>query len=161
MLNRFTQFCSSISIIQRAIQKIERDEMERYGNKGAYAQYLVAMHQYPDGVTASQLCELCDRDKAAVSRVLAEMEEKALIHREGSNYRAKLFLTESGQRAAQFVCDRAVVAAMEAGKGLSEEDRAIFYAALNLIASNLQALSKDGLPEDKGDGTAVENQNYR
>ena len=151
MLNRFTQFCGSISMINRAIQKIERDEMERYGNKGAYAQYLVAMIQYPEGITAAQLCELCDRDKAAVSRVLGEMEEKGLVRREGTHYRTKLFLTDAGQNAAQHVCDRAVVAVLEAGKGLSDADRATFYAAMNLIASNLQALSKDGLPEIKGD----------
>lgn len=151
MLSRFTQFCTSISMINRAIQKIERDEMERYGNKGAFAQYLVAMMQYPDGITAAQLCELCDRDKAAVSRVLGEMEEKGLVCREGTHYRTKLFLTQSGQDAAQFVCDRAVVAVLEAGKGLSDADRSVFYATMNLIASNLQMLSKDGLPEVEGD----------
>ena len=51
-MNRFEQFSYVISGINRHIQKIERDEMERYGNRGAYAQYLVAMIQYPDGVTA-------------------------------------------------------------------------------------------------------------
>jgi DNA-binding MarR family transcriptional regulator len=151
MLSRFSQFCFGISAIHRAVQKIERDEMERYGNKGAYAQYLVAMIQYPDGITASQLCELCDRDKAAVSRAAAEMEEKGLIRREGSHYRAKLFLTQAGQDAAQFVCKRAVIAVMEAGKGLSDEDRATFYNVLHRIASNLQTLSKEGLPKTEGE----------
>jgi len=151
MLSRFTEFCSSISAINRAIQKIEREEMEHYGNKGAYAQYLVAMIRYPEGMTASQLCELCDRDKAAVSRAVSEMEEKGLITREDSQYRAKLFLTETGRQAAQFVCDRAVVAVTEAGKGLGDEERSNFYSALHLIAANLQSLSKDGLPDSKGE----------
>lgn len=151
MLSRFTEFCSSISAINRAIQKIEREEMEHYGNKGAYAQYLVAMIRYPEGITASQLCELCDRDKAAVSRAVSEMEEKGLITREDSQYRARLFLTDVGRQAAQFVCDRAVVAVMEAGKGLEEEERSNFYSALHRIAANLQNLSKDGLPESKGE----------
>ena len=151
MLNRFTQFCFNISAINRAIQKIERDEMERYGNRGAFAQYLVVMMQYPDGVTAAQLRDLCDRDKAAVSRALTEMEEKELIYRTGSHYRAKLFLTEAGQEAAQFVCERAIIAVMEAGKGLTDADRTVFYAAMDRIASNLQALSKQGLPDEKGE----------
>lgn len=151
MLNRFTQFCSAISIVNRAIQKIERDEMERTGNKGAYAQYLVAMIQYPEGITAAQLCELCDRDKAAVSRAVAEMEEKGLIRREGTHYRTRLFLTEMGLETAQYVCERAVVAVLEAGKGLSEADRAVFYSSMERIAANLQTLSRDGLPEVKGD----------
>ena len=34
-----------------------------------------------------------------------------------------------------------------AGKGLTEEDRRVFYTALDLIASNLRAISEEGLPE--------------
>lgn len=39
MVNRFEWFVSSISCISRYIQKIERDEMIRYGLKGRHAQY--------------------------------------------------------------------------------------------------------------------------
>ena len=151
MLSRFFQFCFGISALNRAIQKIEREEMERHGHKGAYAQYLVVMIQYPEGVTASQLCELCDRDKAAVSRITAEMEKKGLVIRDGSHYRTKLFLTPAGKEAAQFVCKRAVVAVQEAGKGLSDEERQVFYAVLDRFVADLQALSKIGLPQSKGE----------
>ena len=57
MMDRFEQFTSAISVITRYIQKLERDEMEKYGLKGAYAQYLLMMHHYPDGITAAQLCD--------------------------------------------------------------------------------------------------------
>lgn len=148
MLDRFEQFSSSISAIYRDIQKIEKDEMDRRGFKGSFAQYLVTMRRYPEGLTATEVCELCDRDKAAVSRVMAEMEEKGLVTRSnGNSYRAKLTLTELGYETASFVAHRAQVAVHEAGKGLSDEDRKAFYAALALIASNLQTLSKKGLPE--------------
>ena len=70
MINRFEQFVSYISAIHRDIQRIERDEMEKLGLKGAYAQYLVAMHRHPEGITAVDLCEVCDKDKAAVSRAV-------------------------------------------------------------------------------------------
>ena len=151
MLHRFSQFCFGISAIQRSIQKIERDEMESRGFKGAFAQYLVVMVQYPDGVTASQLCDLCDRDKAAVSRAVTEMEERGLITRQGKSYRARLFLTPLGEETARFVCSRAVVAVAEAGKGLSEEERAAFYRVLERIAANLQEICKDGLPDLRGE----------
>ena len=151
MLNRFSQFCFSISAIQRAVQKIERDEMESCGFKGAFAQYLAVMIQYPDGVTAAQLCELCDRDKAAVSRAVSEMEERGLLVRQGSHYRALLFLTPQGEEMARFVCSRAVVAVAEAGKGLSDAERTAFYSALERIATNLQVICKEGLPSPKGE----------
>ena len=151
MLNRFSQFCFSVSAIQRAVQKIERDEMESRGFKGAFAQYLAVMIQYPDGVTAAQLCEICDRDKAAVSRAVTEMEERGLLTRQGNHYRALLFLTPAGEETARFVCSRAVIAVAEAGKGLSDAERAVFYGALERIATNLQVICKDGLPTPKGE----------
>lgn len=147
MLDRFEQFSAAISAIYRDIQKIIKDEMDRLGYKGAFAQYLVLLRRYPEGLTAAEICELCDRDKAAVSRAMAEMEEKALVARSGSAYRAKLFLTELGLDAADFVACRAEVAVLEAGKGLSDRDRIIFYEALSRISDNLQTLSKQGLPE--------------
>lgn len=150
MISRFEQFSSVISSIYGHIQKIEREEMLKYGLKGAYAQYLVAMNRFPDGITSSKLCEICDKDKAAVSRIIAEMEKKGLVIRESISetlYRAKIKLTEEGRKAAEHVHERARVAVEIAGAGLSDEDRETFYKALELIAGNIQKLSKGGLPE--------------
>ena len=118
MLRRFEEFASAVSGIFRCIQKIEREEMVRYGLKGPYTQYLVAMDRCPEGVTAAQLCELCDKDKAAVSRALSEMEQRGLVIRECANdtsYRALLRLTEAGKSAAHYVCERATLAVELAG----------------------------------------------
>lgn len=150
MLSRFEQFSTVISDIYRYIQNIERDEMIKYGYKGSFAQYLVVMKRHCDGITAARLCEVCGKDKAAVSRVIAEMEEKGLVMRVSENgkaYRAKLILTEEGVKAADFVCRRARTAVMEVGKELTDEDRRIFYATLNMFASNLKTLSKEGIPQ--------------
>ena len=149
MLTRFEQFSSAIFNIYKHIQKIERDEMVRYGLKGSFAQYLLAIGRHEDGITSSRLCEICDKDKAAISRVVAEMEQKGLIYREASGenlYRAMLRLTEKGKEAAEHVNQRAKVAVELAGKGLTDESRQAFYAALNIISSNLQEISKQGIP---------------
>lgn len=151
MLSRFEQFSFAISSIYGSIQKIESEEMVRYGLRGSYAQYLAAMRRFPDGVTAAQLCEICGKDKAAVSRAVAEMEQKGLAERKCKNdnrYRARIVLTERGEAAAQFVSERAKIATELAGSGLTDEDRTAFYAALELIASNLHAISRDGIPQE-------------
>lgn len=150
MYARFEQFSSAISSIYRDIQKIERDEMVKYGVKGAYAQYLAALRRHPQGLTATQLCEACDMDKAAVSRIVNEMETRGFIVREStgdSRYRARIRLTEEGQRAAEYVRNRAEIAVQEVGRDLSEEDRRVFYAALESIAARLQIISKEGIPQ--------------
>ena len=146
MITRYEQFSFIISDIHRYIQKIERDEMVELGYKGAFAQYLVAMSRHPEGITSAQLCEICDINKAAISRNIAEMEEKGLIVREGASYRASIKLTEEGKKAAAFVFDRAHAAVNVVGKDLSEEDRAVLYRILGSISANLQAVSRDGIP---------------
>ena len=149
MLSRYERFSTAISAIYHSIQKIERDEMVKSGGKGAFAQYLVALSRYPEGLTAAQLGELCDRDKAAVSRAVAEMEDRGLIVRESGKariYKVALRLTEAGRSAAQFVCERAEAAVESGGQGLAEEERAVLYAALDRIAANLEIISKEGIP---------------
>jgi len=152
MLSRYEQFSALISGLYRSIQKIEREEMEKYGFKGGYAQYLAAMNRHPEGVTSAQLCEICDRDKAAVSRAIADMEEKGLLLRQSEKdklYRARLTLTDAGRQAAEFVSRRGREAVDAASQGMTEDDRRILYTTLALIAGNLQTICKNGLPETK------------
>ena len=150
MLDRFEHFSYSISNIYRHIIKIERDEMEKYGLRASYVQYLIAMSRFPEGITASKLCEICEKDKAAISRIVAEMESKGLVTRESDKnnmYRARLVLTEEGVKAAEHVCERAEQAVNAAGQGLAEEDRKIFYGVLAIFEANLRRISRDGIPE--------------
>lgn len=148
MTDRYEQFSSSVSCLYRYVQKIERTEMANYGLKGPHAQCLLAISRYPQGITASQLCEVCDKDKAAVSRTLAELEQAGMVSRgsgEGKRYRICLHLTQKGSDIAERVKKLAALAVEQAGDGLSEENRAVFYAALNLIAENLRRISRDGI----------------
>lgn len=150
MLDRFEHFSYSISNIYRHMMKIEREEMEKYGLRGSYVQYLIAMKRFPEGMTSAKLCDICDKDKAAISRIVSEMESKGLIRRESDKsnmYRAKLVLTEEGNKAANYVCERAEKAVLAAGKGLDEDDRRIFYGALAIFEANLRRISREGISE--------------
>lgn len=146
MLKRFERFSYDIFEISRCWHKLAAEEMAKYDLKGPYAVYLLTLYRNEAGVTAAQLCELCARDKADVSRAVRAMEEKGLIRREGNSYRALLKLTEAGSLAAEHVCRRASVAVEQAGKGFSDGEREVFYRVLDTITANLQTLSKKGLP---------------
>lgn len=152
MENRYELLSSSISCMYHDIQKIERLEMAKYGLKGPHAQCLLAMKRYPKGITAARLCEVCEKDKAAISRILTEMETAGIIFREnqnGSRYRALLRLTEQGKVAANAVMEKARLAVELAGKGFGEEEREIFYRVLSIIAGNLNKLCREGLRKKK------------
>lgn len=148
MESRYELLSGSISSMYHDIQKIERTEMARYGLKGPHAQCLLAMKKHPEGITAARLCEVCEKDKAAVSRILAELEEAGMILREnrnGSRYRAILLLTDRGQEAAAAVVEKARLAVELAGKGFGAEEREVFYRVLSIISGNLHKLCRDGL----------------
>ena len=148
MLGRYEVLSAAISSMYHDIQKIERVEMGKFGLKGPHAQCLLALHRYADGLTAAELCEICDKDKAAISRTVAELQDAGMIAREdrgGKRYRMKLTLTEQGAAAAEAVSRRALIAVELAGEGLQEEQRQVFYQVLNLISRNLHTICKDGL----------------
>ena len=149
MTTRFELFSSAIYGIYRDILKIQRDEMLKHGLKGSYALYLSALHHVPEGLTATQLCEVCDKDKAAISRVISELEQKGLVTRVSARdtfYRAKLRLTEHGASIAKQVDHAASIAVELATRGMTEDDRKVMYECLGLIAVNLRGICKEGIP---------------
>ena len=150
MLDRFERFSYAISEISRCWRKLASEELAKYGLKSPHATYLTTMYKYPDGITVPQLCEVSGKDKSDASRMIAILEEKALVKKltvGGTLYRGVLVLTEEGKRAAEQVCARASKAVEVAGKDLDDETREMFYTALDSITANLTEMSKDGIPE--------------
>jgi DNA-binding MarR family transcriptional regulator len=148
MESRYELLSGSISCMYHDIQKIERVEMAKYGLKGPHAQCLLAMKRHPEGITAARLCEACDKDKAAVSRILGELEAAGMVSREnrnGSRYRASLSLTQQGQTAAEAVVEKARLAVEKAGVGFGEAEPETFYRVLSIIAGNLHKICREGL----------------
>lgn len=150
MRSRYEQFAGSVLCLYRYIQKIQRVEMAKYGLKGSHAQCLLVMNRYPEGITAAQLSQISDKDKAAISRTLSELAREGLVERKSTSntYRAPLLLTEKGLDAAMRVDQIARKAVEQAGAGLTESRRADFYATLDLLATNLHRISQDGLEEN-------------
>ena len=150
MVGRFEQFCAAIVAIQRSIARIERMEMEKYGLKGPHAQCILMMGHSPEGITAAELCAACDKDKAAISRTLAELENEGMISRvdpNGKRYRSRLYLTERGRSVADQLDDQVHRAISQVSEGYDVETREIFVHVLNMIALNLQELSQSGIQE--------------
>ncbi len=151
MIDRFEHFTFATNEISKFWRKLAGEEMEKHGLKASHAIYFTVLAKHQEsGLTAAQICEYCGRDKADVSRMMAIMENKGLLTKEGSNqnlYNGVFKLTDDGLIIAQCVRERASKAVSIAGKDLTEESREIFYTALDSIVSNLRELSKKGIPE--------------
>lgn len=148
MVTRFEQFCTAISGIQRCVQKIERVEMAKYGLKGPHCTCMVAMSRYPEGITAARLCEICDKDKAAISRTISELIQAGMVLRddpEGKRYRSVLKLSEKGKEIAAHVNELVFVAVSKASEGYDKETQKTFVRVLSLIAGNLNSICREGL----------------
>lgn len=148
MKDRFEQFTLSVSRIFQSMQKIQRHEMAAYGLKSAHVVCLLSLYEHPSGVTAARLAQLCEKDKAAISRTVTELEQAGMVLRTAKNaggYRAMLQLTAEGRTIAEQVREKTILAVEQAGSGISDTERNILYAALERIADNLQYICRDGL----------------
>ena len=63
---------------------------------------------------------------------------------EKRRYRNALSLTSKGKQITEVFMDRINVALSKGGKGLTEEERSIFYSCLTKIKNNLQEIVDDG-----------------
>ena len=151
MISRFEQFSTAIASIHRNIQKIERAEMAKFGLKGPHCQCLLAMSRYPEGITAARLCEICDKDKAAISRTVAELETAGMLLRpqnQEKRYRTILKLTDAGMDAAKDITERAKIAVITATGDYAREQQIQFTQTLAMLANNLDTICREGLKEE-------------
>ena len=147
MLKRFERFSLVISEIHKHLVKISSDEMKKHGLQGPSARPLLFLHK-SGSFTAADLARELDKNKADISRILGELEKKGLIEKEESstNYRVTLKLTPLGERTAIALETAVVNAVAAASQGVSDEDRDVLYASLDLISKNLQTISNEGIP---------------
>lgn len=144
MIERFEKLTTGVSQIYKSIQKIKKDKMRTLELKGTHVTCIHYLSLYPDGLAAADLCRLCQEDKAGVSRILSELEQHGFIRydlpQEQKKYRARATLTKVGREYADKVNALILGAIEEVSRGITEEEREIFYRVLFLISDNLAHL---------------------
>ena len=139
MEERFQTFTVLISSISRSIRRIKTEEMDEYNLKSPHVSCLYYLFKF-GALTAKQLCDICQEDKAALSRSVEHLEKSGYIENEGikKKYRSPLNLTKKGEEVAKKIVIKIDKILTLASEGLSEEKRTILYEGLNLINSNLE-----------------------
>ena len=155
MEERFETFTLLIASISRSIRRLKTEETAEYNLKSPHVSILYQL--YKEGsLTAAEICEACDEDKAAVSRSIVYLEENGFLtrttQREGSaraakHYRAALSLTDKGREVGAQLAARIDHELDVVADGVSEEERVILYRTLGRIDRNLAALC------EKSEGT--------
>ena len=140
MEERFETFTLLIAKISRSIRRIKTEQMAEFHLKGPHVSCLYYLSAAP--LTAAELCERCDEDKAAISRSLDDLEKNGYITCEstGRRYRAPLHLTKRGRAVCRGMSQRIDRIVDAASQGLSEAERKSMYQALTLISENLEQM---------------------
>lgn len=142
MKERFNTFTVLISNIGRCIRKIKSEEMAEYNLKAPHVSCLYYLYKNGE-LTASELCEICDEDKGAISRSLVFLEKEGYIACDSDakkRYKSRLYLTESGKKIGAEVAKKIDNVLDYVGSDLSIEKRDTLYSSLEIICADLQKI---------------------
>lgn len=146
MTDRFEKLTTGVSRIYKKIQKIKKHEMNALGLKGTQVMCIYYLASNPGGLTAADLCTKCNEDKAAISRVLAELEIEGFLSYEQEpsckKYRNKVILTHKGNAYAKQINDTILQITEMSGAGITDKEREIFYRVLMIIADNIDEIER-------------------
>lgn len=144
MKERFETFTVLINRISRNIRKIKNQEMAEYNLRSSHISCLYYLYM-SDGLTATELCERCEEDKAAISRALDYLEKNGFIvceSKSAKRYKSPLSLTEKGNHVGKKISDKIAGVLDEISDGLTEEERIAFYRSLTIISESLESVCK-------------------
>ncbi len=105
MLERFENFTFLINKIYRDIQKIKLTALKNYGLKGSHMMCIYYLGK-EEGLSFKKLCELCDEDKALVSRNISYLKKEGYIEKEDKKkYKSELKLSSEGKNVFNEIQD--------------------------------------------------------
>ena len=143
MKERFETFTVLINRISRNVRKIKNQEMAEYNLRSAHVSCLYFIYRAGE-ITATELCEKCEEDKATISRALDFLEKNDYIKCESKNtkrYKSPLVLTEKGAVIGKKIGDKIDSVLDEIGIGLSDAERTEFYRILSIISNSLEKVA--------------------
>ncbi len=139
MIERFQQFTVLITKLNRSIRRLKTEETEEFNLKSPHVSCLHYIYRFGE-LTLKQLCEVCEEDKASISRSVEFLKKNGFVEQSLSTnkkYKSPLILTEKGFVVANKLSHKIDEILEKATEGISEEDRAIMYKCLNIISERL------------------------
>ncbi len=145
MKERFETFTVLINRISRNIRKIKNQEMADYNLRSSHVSCLYYLYS-SEGMTATDLCEKCEEDKATISRALDYLELNGYLTCESKSakrYKCTLDLTDKGVKVAKIIADKINEVLDEISVGLTEAERVAFYRSLSIISESLNTVANN------------------
>ena len=145
---RFQTFTVLMAKISRCIRRIKTEEMAEFNLKSPHVSCLYYLYK-EDFLTAKELCDICEEDKANISRSIVYLETNGYItclSNAQKRYKSPLSLTDKGREVGRRITEKIDGKLLSVGDGLDDESRAVMYRSLSIISDNLQKIC-DGYGE--------------
>lgn len=142
MQERFQTFTVLIARLNRCIRKIKTEEMAEFDLKSPHVSCLYYLYKL-DSLTSTELCNICEEDKANVSRSIDFLEKNGYLvcrSKTEKRYKSPLILTEKGKETGERIVQKIDAILDAVGEGIPEKDRVIMYRSLSVICDNLQKI---------------------
>lgn len=144
MEDKFEAYTVLFNRISRNIRKIKNQEMAKYKLRSSHISCLYYLY-VSEGLTATDLCERCEEDKATISRALDYLETNEYLSCKTKNakrYKSPLMLTDKGIKIGKEIADKIDGVLDVISNKLTEEARMAFYRSLTIVSNGLDAVAK-------------------
>ena len=139
--DRFNKFCSLLCGATKSINKLKSKYMMHYGLTSAHTMCIRYLYVSPEGLNRMELAEMCDIDKAQISRTVNELCAKGYLtesENETNNYRKRLKLTPMGKDTADEINKAVNEIHAFVSDDLSAEQLETFYSTFDVICARLK-----------------------
>jgi len=138
--DRFADFSNLIYNAYKSLHRLKTRGMRAYGLGSAHTFCLRTLHGCKNGMTRTQLAAACSVDKAQISRLVSELEERGYLVEEskGAGYRKKIFLTEHGHKVASGIDDMVDRVLHYVSSEIPDESIEQMYQTLSVICDKLK-----------------------
>lgn len=144
---RFETFTVLINRISRSIRKIENKEMADYGLRSVHVSCLFYLY-LETNLTATELCEKCEEDKATISRAITYLETHGFLICESKSlkrYKSPLILTPKGMEVGQKISEKINYVLDGITVDFSDSQRKEFYRCLAIVSERLEKISDSSI----------------
>ena len=144
---RFESFVTTVTRAYKTLSKLKNQETEAMGLRGNHVMCMHYLGRYPEGLTATELCKLCNEDKAAVSRTVLDLTQKGLVvsadFEAKRKYRTVIKLSPLGEEYNGRIGNIIVKSVKMTTMDFTDEERQCFYKVFESIIVSLEGLIKE------------------
>ncbi len=142
MKDRFQTFTRLISGISRSIYRIKMEAMAEFELRSSHMECLYYIYR-SGSITSARLANLCDEDKANISRTTKYLEDNGYVLRVqsgGSGRHARLAVTDRGAEVGEFLTEQIERIISIVSDGIDDSELDAMYSSLEIIDKSLGRL---------------------